>query len=45
MQQVAAGDQPDIQRTVRRAAARLGVTPPTLTHTLRELEAQVGFAC
>ncbi|WIJ66896.1 hypothetical protein OI978_02575 [Serratia nevei] len=23
----------------------MGVTPPTLTHTLRELEAQVGFAC
>ncbi|EOX2434932.1 hypothetical protein AB6V67_01160 [Serratia marcescens] len=21
------------------------MTPPTLTHTLRELEAQVGFAC
>ncbi|MGP0943276.1 LysR substrate-binding domain-containing protein [Serratia sp. CY74737] len=31
------------ERSFRRAAARLGVTPPTLTHTLRELEAQVGI--
>ena len=31
------------ERSFRRAAVRLGVTPPTLTHTLRELEAQVGI--
>lgn len=30
------------ERSFRRAAARLGVTPPTLSHTLRELEAHVG---
>ncbi|CAI1086976.1 D-malate degradation protein R [Serratia quinivorans] len=31
------------ERSFRRAAARLGVTPPTLSHTMRELEAQVGI--
>ncbi|OLF53394.1 LysR family transcriptional regulator [Pseudomonas chlororaphis] len=31
------------ERSFRRAAALLGVTPPTLSHTLRELEAQVGI--
>ncbi|MDM1537970.1 LysR family transcriptional regulator, partial [Myroides odoratimimus] len=28
------------ERSFRRAAATLGVTPPTLSHTLRELETQ-----
>jgi DNA-binding transcriptional LysR family regulator len=31
------------ERSFRRAAARLGVTPPTLSHTMRELEEQVGI--
>ncbi len=31
------------ERSFRRAAARLGVTPPTLSHTMRELEQQVGI--
>lgn len=31
------------ERSFRRAAARLGVTPPTLSHTMRELEALVGI--
>lgn len=31
------------ERSFRRAAARLGVTPPTLSHTMRELEEQVGL--
>ncbi|WP_129382550.1 LysR family transcriptional regulator [Pseudomonas aeruginosa] len=31
------------ERSFRRAAATLGVTPPTLSHTLRELETQLGI--
>ncbi|KFB87062.1 LysR family transcriptional regulator [Serratia grimesii] len=31
------------ERSFRRAAARLGVTPSTLSHTIRDLEAQVGI--
>ncbi|MBP1130750.1 MULTISPECIES: LysR family transcriptional regulator [Serratia] len=31
------------ERSFRRAAARLGVTPPTLSHTMRDLEAQLGI--
>ena len=31
------------ERSFRRAGARLGVTPPTLSHTMRELEEQVGI--
>lgn len=31
------------ERSFRRAAVKLGVTPSTLSHTMRELEAQIGI--
>ncbi|MBY8972741.1 LysR family transcriptional regulator [Pseudomonas sp. P867] len=31
------------EHSFRRAAAKLGVTPPTLSHAMRELEAQLGI--